>query len=78
MELPISQAAVTSTWTARVSQPRIFQHPSPDDISGDLGMGACVGYNIDDARPFTGLMDEFRMFTRALSQDEILEIMQGM
>ena len=51
---------------------------SPDDIAGDWGMGARVGKNIDDARPFTGLMDEFRMYTRALSQDEILEIMQGM
>jgi hypothetical protein len=51
---------------------------SPDDIAGDWGMGARVGYNIDNARPFTGLMDEFRMYTRALSQDEILDIMQGM
>jgi len=51
---------------------------SPADIAGDWGMGARVGYNIDNARPFTGLMDEFRMYTRALSQDEILEIMQGM
>jgi len=44
---------------------------SPDDIAGDWGMGARVGKNIDDARPFTGLMDEFRMYTRALSQEEI-------
>ena len=51
---------------------------SPADIAGDWGLGARVGYNIDNARPFTGLMDEFRMFTRALSQDEILNIMQGM
>ncbi len=53
---------------ARVNEP----------IAGDWDMGARVGYNIDNARPFTGLMDEFRMYTRALSQDEILEIMQGM
>ena len=51
---------------------------SADGIAGDWGMGARVGYNIDNARPFTGLMDEFRMYTRALSHDEILEIMQGM
>jgi len=50
----------------------------PADIAGDWGLGARVGLTIDDARPFTGLMDEFRMYTRALSQDEILEIMQGM
>jgi hypothetical protein len=51
---------------------------SPDDIAGDWGMGARVGKNIDDARPFTGLMDEFRLFTRALSQDEIVDMMAGM
>jgi len=48
------------------------------DIAGDWGLGARVGLTIDDARPFTGLMDEFRMYTRALSHDEILEVMQGM
>ena len=47
------------------------------DMAGDWGLGARVGYNIDDARHYTGLMDEFRMYTRALSQDEILVIMQG-
>jgi hypothetical protein len=50
----------------------------PADIAGDWGLGARVGLTIDDARPFTGLMDEFRMYTRALSQDEIQEVMQGM
>ncbi|MBN2313906.1 MAG: hypothetical protein JXM79_08240 [Sedimentisphaerales bacterium] len=44
---------------------------APADIAGDWGLGARVGKNIDDARPFTGLMDEFRMYTRALSQEEI-------
>ncbi len=47
------------------------------DMAGDWGLGARVGYNIDDARHYSGLMDEFRMFTRALSQDEIKTIMQG-
>ncbi|MDT8301000.1 MAG: LamG domain-containing protein [Sedimentisphaerales bacterium] len=51
---------------------------NPADIAGDWGLGARVGKTIDDARPFTGLMDEFRMYTRALSQNEILEVMQGM
>jgi len=51
---------------------------SPADLAGDWDLGARVGLTIDDARPFTGLMDEFRMYTRALSQDEVLEIMQGM
>ncbi|HPC96762.1 MAG TPA: sugar-binding protein [Sedimentisphaerales bacterium] len=48
------------------------------DIAGDWGMGARVGKNIDDARPFTGLMDEFRLYTRALSQEEIVELVAGM
>jgi len=51
---------------------------NPADVAGDWGLGARVGLTIDDGRPFTGLMDEFRMYTRALSQDEIMEIMQGM
>lgn len=51
---------------------------SPADIAGDWDLGARVGKNIDDARPFTGLMDEFHLFTRALSQDEIVDMMAGM
>jgi hypothetical protein len=47
------------------------------DIAGDWGQGARVGYNIDNARPFTGLMDMFWMFGRALSQAEIEKAMQG-
>jgi hypothetical protein len=41
----------------------------------DWGTGARVGYNIDNARPFTGLMDELYLFTRALSQAEIKDLM---
>jgi len=51
---------------------------NPADIAGDWGLGARVGKNIDDARPLTGLMDEFRLLTRALSQDEIVDMMAGM
>jgi hypothetical protein len=47
------------------------------DIAGDWGSGARVGYNIDNARPFTGLMDDFLMFRRALSQAEVTKLMQG-
>ena len=46
-------------------------------IAGDWDSGARVGYNIDNARPFTGLMDMFFLFKRALSQDEIFKAMQG-
>jgi hypothetical protein len=51
---------------------------NPADIAEDWGMGARVGKTIDDARPFTGLMDELRMYKRALSQDEVVDVMQGM
>jgi hypothetical protein len=47
---------------------------SPKDIAGDWGRGARVGYNIDDNRPFTGLMDELYLFRRALSESEINEL----
>lgn len=47
------------------------------DIAGDWGLGARVGYNIDDGRPFTGLMDDFVMYKRALSQEEVQGVMTG-
>ncbi len=45
--------------------------PNAPSIAGDWGTGARIGYNIDNARPFTGVMDEFYLFTRALSLAEI-------
>ena len=50
---------------------------NPQDIAGDWGQGARVGYNIDNARPFTGLMDMFWLFKRALAQGDIEKAMQG-
>jgi len=50
---------------------------NPQDIAADWGLGARVGYNIDNARPFTGLMDMFWLFKRALDQDEVKKAMQG-
>jgi hypothetical protein len=48
-------------------------------IAKDWGQGARIGYNIDAARPFTGLMDEFSLWKRALTLEEITIIMeQGM
>ena len=46
------------------------------EIAGDWGQGARIGYNIDNARPFTGLMDDICMWKRALTQDEIKLVMQ--
>jgi hypothetical protein len=48
---------------------------TPGQLIADWGTGARVGYNIDNARPFTGIMDELYLYTRALSQDEIKELM---
>jgi hypothetical protein len=48
---------------------------SPGRLIADWGTGARVGYNIDNARPFTGLMDELYLFTRALSQQEINDLL---
>lgn len=47
------------------------------DVAGDWDLGARVGYNVDDARPFTGLMDDFLMYKRALSAEEVLMVMDG-
>jgi hypothetical protein len=49
--------------------------PGTGQIAGDWGMGARVGKTIDDARPFTGLMDDFCIYKRALSQDEVRGVM---
>jgi hypothetical protein len=46
-------------------------------LAGDWGMGARVGKTIDDARPFTGLMDDFCIYKRALSQGEIEALIVG-
>jgi hypothetical protein len=50
---------------------------SGTDIAGDWDDGARVGLNIDSARPFTGLMDDFFLFKRALSQSELKKVMHG-
>ena len=44
-------------------------------IADNWGQGARVGFNIDDKRPFTGLMDEFNLWKRGLSEQEVLDIM---
>ncbi len=44
-------------------------------IAGDWGQGARVGYNIDDNRPFAGLMDELNVWKRGLTQEEVKSIM---
>lgn len=46
-------------------------------IASDWDMGARVGFNIDNARPFTGLMDDLNVWKRGLTQDEVKAIMAG-
>ena len=47
-------------------------------VNGDVVAEDAISEDADMARHFTGLMDEFHMLTRALSQDEILDVMAGM
>ncbi len=44
-------------------------------IAGDWGQGARVGFNIDNKRPFTGLMDDLNVWKRGLTEDEVNSIM---
>ena len=46
-------------------------------VAGDWGLGARVGYNIDNARPFTGLMDDFAIWSNALTPDEVIDVMDN-
>jgi len=39
--------------------------------------GARIGMDVDDSWQFNGLLDDFFVFKRALSQDEIKKLMQG-
>lgn len=55
----------------------VLEAQGKGDIASDWGMGARVGYNIDNARPFTGLMDEFSIWKRALKLEEIINIMEN-
>ena len=44
-------------------------------IAGDWDSGARVGYNIDNNRPFAGLMDELNVWKRGLTEEEVNSIM---
>ncbi|MBI1924804.1 LamG domain-containing protein [Candidatus Poribacteria bacterium] len=46
-------------------------------VAGDWGLGARVGYNIDNARPFTGMMDDFTLWNVALTPGEVADIMKN-
>ena len=44
-------------------------------IAGDWDQGARVGYNIDNNRPFAGLMDDLNVWKRGLTEEEVNMIM---
>ncbi|MYB93565.1 LamG domain-containing protein [Candidatus Poribacteria bacterium] len=44
-------------------------------IAGDWDQGARVGYNIDNNRPFAGLMDDLNVWKRGLTEEEVNAIM---
>ena len=44
-------------------------------IAGNWDQGARVGYNIDNNRPFAGLMDELNVWKRGLTEEEVNSIM---
>ncbi|MDP7280770.1 MAG: cohesin domain-containing protein, partial [Candidatus Poribacteria bacterium] len=44
-------------------------------VNKSWGLGARVGLNIDDYRPFTGRMDDFSIWTQTLNQAQIKSIM---
>ncbi len=44
-------------------------------IAGDWDQGARVGYNIDNNRPFAGLMDDLNVWKRGLTEEEVNIIM---
>jgi hypothetical protein len=55
----------------------IKQNVSKLKLMRDWTQGARVGYNIDNARPFTGLMDDLCIWSKALKPDEIKNLMEN-
>jgi len=67
----------TGTATLYINGEVVMEAAGDAPVAQDWGMGARVGRNIDDARPFTGLMDEFSIWRIALNQDEIIDLMDN-
>jgi len=51
--------------------------PPGVEAADNWGGGARIGRDVDDSWQFNGLLDDFCMFKRALSQAEIVELMHG-
>ncbi|MCA9023731.1 MAG: exo-alpha-sialidase [Planctomycetaceae bacterium] len=54
----------------------VFSGPATSNVNigSDWDLGARVGSTTDNARPFTGEMDEFYLFSRALSGPEVMTL----
>ena len=52
--------------------------PAADNWGSVNHGGARIGMDVDDSWQFSGLLDDFFVFKRALLQDEIKKLMQGM
>jgi hypothetical protein len=48
------------------------------EAADNWGGGARIGRDVDDSWQFNGMIDDFCMFKRELSQDEIVKLMKGM
>jgi hypothetical protein len=54
----------------------VAEQAASGKVAKDWGMGARIGYDIDNERPFTGLMDDLCMWKKALTQEEIRILME--
>jgi hypothetical protein len=54
----------------------IAEQAAGGKVARDWGMGARIGYDIDNERPFTGLMDDLCMWKKALAKEEISILME--
>lgn len=52
------------------------ENPGGAKIAKDWGSGARIGRTIDEARPFTGLMDDLALWKKALTAEQIKIVME--
>ena len=55
---------------------KIAESPGMGKIAADWGMGARIGRNMDGLRSFTGLMDDVCLWKKALTQEDIMFVME--
>jgi hypothetical protein len=56
---------------------KFIEAPPGVEAADNWEGGARIGRDVDDSWQFNGLLDNFFVFKRALSQDEIIKLMQG-